>query len=184
MWFIKALSVFAIAALAFTALALAEPKQSATTTVSYTKASKVCGNHTAKGHRWVLKLRGSTNIPKWAKKKHRRALKCAAGPNHRKAMRNQWRKVQRSLLPPNYSLWICIGLHEQPGPGHKGINWSHPGPTYQGGLGIWYGNWDSLKPSGYPADAGQASWRQQMTVANKLMSIYGITAWGSSGNCT
>jgi hypothetical protein len=144
-------------------------------------AASVCGNHTAKGHRWVLNLRGSTAIPKWAKAKHRRAVKCAKGPNHRKAMRNQWRKVERSLLPPNHDLWVRIGRCEQPGPGYMGVNWSHGGPTYQGGLGMWYGNWDALKPAGYPADAGQASWRQQMKVANILAGIYGFSAWGCYG---
>lgn len=182
MWFIKTLSVLAISALAFTALALAEPKQSATGGILAASTAK-CGNHTAQGHRWVLKLRGSSSIPKWAKKKHQKAVQCAASPAHRKAIKNQWERVQRSLLPDNHDLWICIGKHEQPGPGYRGINWSHPGPTYQGGLGIWYGNWDSLKPSGFPSDAGSATWKQQMKVANKLMSIYGITAWGSSGYC-
>jgi hypothetical protein len=43
------------------------------------------------------------------------------------------------------------------------------------------GNWDSLKPAGYPADAGQASWRQQMKVANILAGIYGFSAWGCYG---
>jgi hypothetical protein len=183
MWFIKTLSVLAIVASTFTALALAEPKQSATGGVLAAAPTTKCGNHTAQGHRWVLTLRGSYSIPKWAKRKHRRALHCAASDSHRKSMKNQWRKVKRSILPPNHDLWLCIGKHEQPGPGYKGIYWSHPGPTYQGGLGIWYGNWDSLKPAGYPSDAGQATWRQQMVVANRLMSIYGITAWGSSGNC-
>jgi len=134
--------------------------------------------HTAKRHRWVLNLRGSETIPKWAQEKHGHAVRCAASPGHRQAMQNQWRRVQRSLLPPNHDLWVRIGRCEQPGSGYKGVNWSHPGPTYQGGLGIWYGNWDALKPKGYPADAGQATWRQQMIVANKLAGIYGVSAWG------
>jgi hypothetical protein len=177
MWFIKTLSVLAISALAFTALALAEPKQSATGGALVASTAK-CGNHTAQGHRWVLKLRGSSSIPKWAKRKHKRAVRCAASPAHRKVIRSQWKRVQRSLLPENHDLWIRIGRCEQPGSGYKGVNWSHTGPTYQGGLGMWYGNWTSLKPSGFPSNAGYASWRQQMKVANKLASIYGFSAWG------
>jgi hypothetical protein len=176
MWFIKTLSVLAISALTFTAMALAEPKQSANSSPA---AKSKCGNHTAKGHRWVLKLRGSTSIPKWAKAKHRRALHCAAGDGHRKVMKDRWRKVKKSLKPRNYSRWICIGRHEQPGPGHKGVWWSHSGPTYQGGLGIWYGNWAYYKPKGYPSNAGSATWRQQMHVANIIANKYGFSAWGA-----
>lgn len=81
-------------------------------------------------------------------------------------------------MPKNYSLWIKIGRCEQPGPGYRGIYWSHPGPTYQGGLGFYHGTWDAYKPKGYPADAGQATWRQQMRVANRVAAAVGFTAWG------
>lgn len=81
-------------------------------------------------------------------------------------------------LPANYSTWIRIGRCEQPGKGYRGIYWSHPGPTYQGGLGFFYRTWDYYKPRGYPADAGQATWRQQMRVANRVAASVGFTAWG------
>lgn len=81
-------------------------------------------------------------------------------------------------MPQNYSLWIKIGRCEQPGPGYRGIYWRHPGPTYQGGLGFYYATWDYYKPRGYPSDAGQATWRQQMRVANRVAASVGFTAWG------
>jgi hypothetical protein len=144
-------------------------------------AASVCGNHTAKGHRWVLNLRGSTAIPRWAKVKHRRAVKCAKGPNHRKVMRTRWGKVKRSLKPANHDLWLAIGRCEQPGAGYGGVNWTHPGPTYQGGLGFYYATWDGWKPAGYPADAGSATWRQQMIVAQRVANDVGYSAWGCYG---
>ena len=84
-------------------------------------------------------------------------------------------------LPHNYSTWIAIGRCEQPGrewPG--GIYWSHPGPTYGGGLGIYQGTWQAFKPpvKGFPSTPGQATWRQQMWVANRIYARYGTSAWG------
>lgn len=81
-------------------------------------------------------------------------------------------------LPQNYGLWIKIGRCEQPGKGYRGVYWAHPGPTYQGGLGFFHRTWDYYKPRGYPADAGQATWRQQMRVANRVAADVGFTAWG------
>jgi len=81
-------------------------------------------------------------------------------------------------MPKNWKTWIRIGRCEQPGRGAWGINWTHPGPRYQGGLGFYSGTWDGFKPRGYPADAGQATWRQQMNVANRVAASVGFTAWG------
>ena len=138
--------------------------------------------HSAADHkRWTAKLIGAKTLPKKSKVRHQHFFRCPKGPNHRKAMVARWKRVKASLVPPlpaNHSIWVRIGRCEQPGSGYAGINWSHGGPTYQGGLGIWYGNWDSLKPKGYPADAGQATWRQQMEVANRLAARYGFSAWG------
>lgn len=134
--------------------------------------------HTSKDHRWTLNLVRSYSIPKWAFKKHRHLIKCAAGPGHRAAMKNQWRKVRRSVLPPNHDLWVTIGRCEQPGDGYMGINWAETGPTYQGGLGFFSSSWDGYKPAGYPDNAGHATWRQQMKVANILYRAYGTSPWG------
>ncbi len=147
------------------------------------QASASCGGHdhlhTAESHReWSRQFVGESKIPQGAKAKHRHMLKCAAGPNHRSVMKVRWGKVKRSLLPPNHDLWIAIGRCEQPGPGYMGINWSHTGPTYQGGLGFWYGTWSGYKYPGMPSNAGYATWRQQMKVANRLLSLYGTSPWG------
>lgn len=140
-----------------------------------------CGGEkrTAKQHwSWAKKLRGGYSIPGWAKDKHRFSVICAAGPNHRRVMRLRWKRVKRSILPANHDLFVRIGRCEQPGSGYKGINWSHTGPTYQGGLGFWYGTWTSFKYPGMPSNAGYATWRQQMRVANRLLAVYGTSPWG------
>lgn len=138
--------------------------------------------HTLAGHmKWDDDLWRADDIPDWAVVKHRHYVACAKSPAHREAIKQRWKRIKASLLPENHDLWIRIGRCEQPGDGYMGVNWSFDGATYQGGLGIWAGNWDSLKPRGYPADAGQADWRQQMEVANRLAANYGFGAWGCYG---
>jgi len=85
---------------------------------------------------------------------------------------------KKKRLPRNHDLWIRIGRCEQPGSGYKGIYWSHPGPRYQGGLGFYSGTWAAFKEPHMPANAGRATWRQQMWVANKLYARYGTSPWG------
>ena len=147
-----------------------------------TSSCQLGDRHSFQNHkRWTARLLGAKAIPRKAVRRNSHYVRCPKGPNHRKMMKARWAKVKDSIvepLPDNYSTWIRIGRCEQPGPGHGGVNWSFSGATYQGGLGIWYGNWDSLKPSGYPADAGSATWRQQMEVANRLAAAYGFSAWG------
>jgi len=81
----------------------------------------------------------------------------------------------RPPLPPHHDLWLRVGACEQPGKGYGGINWQHRGPRHEGGLGFYYGSWDAYKPKGYPDNAGDATWRQQMNVANRLWARAG---WG------
>lgn len=87
-------------------------------------------------------------------------------------------KAVTTKMPKNWKTWIRIGRCEQPGSGAWGIRWNHPGPRYQGGLGFYSGTWDSYKPRGYPDNAGQATWRQQMIVANRVAASVGFSAWG------
>lgn len=86
--------------------------------------------------------------------------------------------AKKKRLPKNHDLWIRIGRCEQPGSGYRGVNWSHPGPRYQGGLGFYSGTWAAFKEPGMPSNAGSATWRQQMWVANKLYARYGTSPWG------
>ena len=81
----------------------------------------------------------------------------------------------RPPLPANHDLWLRVAKCEQPGKGYGGVNWKHQGPRYQGGLGFYSGSWDAYKPKGYPDNAGDATWRQQMIVANRLWARAG---WG------
>ena len=87
---------------------------------------------------------------------------------------------EKEAKPKRYKLWIKIGRCEQPGKEKPGnIAWSHPGPRYGGGLGIYQGTWNAFKPKGYPKSPGRASWRQQMEVANRIYRHYGGShPWG------
>lgn len=89
-------------------------------------------------------------------------------------------KAEKKRLPQRYKLWIRIGRCEQPGSQRPGkINWSHPGPRYGGGLGIYVGTWQAFRVKGMPSHAGAASWRQQMWVANRIFNRYGGShPWG------
>lgn len=87
-------------------------------------------------------------------------------------------KPAKKRLPARHDLWIRIGRCEQPGSGYKGIYWSHKGPRYQGGLGFYSGTWAAFKEPHMPSNAGYATWRQQMWVANKLYNRYGTSPWG------
>ena len=78
-------------------------------------------------------------------------------------------------LPANHALWLRVAQCEQPGAGYGGVNWKHHGPRYEGGLGFASSSWDAYKPRGYPDNAGDATWRQQMTTANRLWARAG---WG------
>jgi hypothetical protein len=134
---------------------------------------------TAKDHyTWAKKYKKAKKITKRAARKHKQFVHCAQDKSHARIMIRFWKKVRKRPLPKNHDLWIRIGRCEQPGKGYKGINWSHPGPTYQGGLGFWYGTWNSFKYQSMPANAGSASWRQQMRVANRLLRKYGTSPWG------
>jgi hypothetical protein len=84
-------------------------------------------------------------------------------------------------MPKNWKLWIAMGRCEQPGKGAWGVRWSHTGPTYQGGLGFYYRTWQGWKPKHYPSNAGYATWRQQMNVANRVARDVGFSAWSCWG---
>ena len=136
-------------------------------------------SYNAKSHKvWAEKFRRAYFIPDKAKEKHRHIVMCAVGPNHKTIMKANWKKIKKSILPDNHDLWIKIGICEQPGSGYMGVNWSHTGPTFQGGLGFWYGTWSGFKYPGMPSNAGYATWRQQMKVANRLLAMYGTSPWG------
>ena len=181
MLYLKAVFAVAlsVAAIAVTTGAYADDTSTGPETPKVTLCDGHAHTHTAQSHwKWAKKLVKGYSIPKWAKDKHRHSVQCAAGPNHKKVMKARWAKVKRSILPANHDLWVKIGLCEQPGSGYKGVNWSHTGPTYQGGLGFWYGTWSGYKYPVMPSNAGYATWRQQMKVANRLLAMYGTSPWG------
>lgn len=73
---------------------------------------------------------------------------------------------------------IKIGRCEQPGDGMYGINWSHRGPRYQGGLGLYSATYLDNRPSGAPDNAGDATISQQLAAGRKIYYRYGFGAWG------
>lgn len=89
--------------------------------------------------------------------------------------------AQARPMPANWQLWVKMGRCEQPGSGWRGVNWAHKGPTYQGGLGFYYRTWQGWKLPWYPSNAGYATWRQQMRVANRVARDVGFSAWSCWG---
>ncbi len=59
-----------------------------------------------------------------------------------------------------------------------GGNWAAPGPTWQGGIGIWYGNWAAYGGTQYAPTAGQATREQQILIGMKIQKDHGWQAWG------
>jgi uncharacterized protein YabE (DUF348 family) len=59
-----------------------------------------------------------------------------------------------------------------------GGNWAAPGPTWQGGIGIWYGNWTHYGGTQYAPTAGQATREQQILIGMKIQAEHGWYAWG------
>ena len=65
-----------------------------------------------------------------------------------------------------------------------GTNWQHRGSgpagpnTYQGGLGIWYGNWKAQGGTAFAPSADQATKYEQIIIAMRIQKKYGWGAWG------
>jgi uncharacterized protein YabE (DUF348 family) len=59
-----------------------------------------------------------------------------------------------------------------------GGNWAAQGPTYQGGLGIYYKNWLHYRDKNMPMNAGDATREQQIIVAIRIKNEHGWRAWG------
>ena len=76
--------------------------------------------------------------------------------------------------------WQRVGACET-GYGRRPGQFSWNSGTFQGFVGFYYGTWDAYKPSGYPAEAYQATPRQQMTVAEIVRAAHGYGAWGCGG---
>lgn len=132
--------------------------------------------------RWVRKLYRNPWLSKKARAKHRHKLRCAE-KGDAKPMRKRWKVVKhpvRGVAISTWTTWVRVGRCEQPGPGRWGVWWSHKGGTYSGGLGFYNASWSAFKLRGYPANAGDASWRQQMRTAENLWRSVGW-GWGCSG---
>lgn len=99
-------------------------------------------------------------------------------------------------IVPNYKFFIAIGRCEQPAPADAqrkdgtwpkkyawGINWTHPGPTYPGGLGVFAPLWTEkgIEGTDLAPTIPQATPIEQMIHAQRIIDRYGIYAWGCTG---
>ena len=82
--------------------------------------------------------------------------------------------------------WQRIGACET-GYGRRPGNWRHSNSSYEGAFGFAKSSWDSFKyradpkAGPYPADAWQATPRQQYEVALAIYRAYGFSGWGCRG---
>lgn len=74
--------------------------------------------------------------------------------------------------------WIAVGRCEQPGAGWMGVAWDTTSSTFSGGLGFYNGTWTSWGGGEFAPNAGLATPRQQMIVAERVMGSVGRGAWG------
>ncbi len=59
-----------------------------------------------------------------------------------------------------------------------GGNWRAQGPTYQGGLGIYFQTWKGFGGRDFANNAGDATREEQIIVAERIRAKYGFRAWG------
>jgi hypothetical protein len=89
----------------------------------------------------------------------------------------------RSWLPAK---WARIGACET-GYGRRPGNWRHANSSYEGAFGFAKSSWDAFKyradpmAGPYPADAWQATPRQQYEVALAIYRRFGFSGWGCRG---
>ena len=57
-------------------------------------------------------------------------------------------------------------------------NWKAPGPEWQGGLGIYFQNWNHYGGLAFAPTAGQATKYEQIIVAERIREEHGWHAWG------
>ena len=78
---------------------------------------------------------------------------------------------------PDWRGFVRLGRCEQPGNGKYGVNWSHQGPTWGGGLGIYKTSWN-IANSPYKRWSG--SMVETILVADAIRDRYSIkSAWGA-----
>lgn len=89
----------------------------------------------------------------------------------------------QSWLPDK---WARIGACET-GYGRRPGNWQHSNSSYEGAFGFAKSTWDQFKyradpkAGPYPADAWQATPRQQYEVALAVYRMFGFSGWGCRG---
>lgn len=83
-----------------------------------------------------------------------------------------------ALRVPDWQGFVRLGRCEQPGYSKygDGVAWSHQGPTWGGGLGIYKTSWN-IANSPYRLWSG-SKW-ETILVADAIRDAVGITAWGA-----
>lgn len=111
--------------------------------------------------------------------------------------------METAVLPANWEFFIAIGRCEQPASIDKqikppskrnpwgvwekgyeyGIYWTHPGPTWPGGLGVYAPLWteDGIVGTDLALSIPEAAPVEQMIHAQRIIDKYGPYAWGCTG---
>ena len=105
------------------------------------------------------------------------AYKKQVARNHMKFPPNPTLREVKARVPDWYG-FVRLGRCEQPGHSKygDGVNWSHSGPTWGGGLGIYRSTW-YMAHSPYPLWSGDRN--ETILVADAIRDQVGITAWGA-----
>jgi hypothetical protein len=78
---------------------------------------------------------------------------------------------------PDWYNFVKLGRCEQPSASEiHGVAWSHQGPTWGGGLGIYKSTWYMAKS---PYRLWSGSYIETILVADAIRDQVGITAWGA-----
>ena len=107
-----------------------------------------------------------------------RFWRAKAAANRRRYQEWAYQYDWRSWMPDK---WQRIGACET-GYGKRPGDFHWNSGTYQGFVGFYYGTWDAYKPRGFPAEAYQATPRQQWIVAERVRATVGYGAWGCGGS--
>ena len=94
---------------------------------------------------------------------------------HQKFPKNPTMQEMKKRVP-DWKKFINLGRCEQPGSEKYGVAWSHQGPTYGGGLGIYKHTWYA---AGTPYRLWSGSIPETILVADAVRDRFGITAWGA-----
>ena len=90
-----------------------------------------------------------------------------------------WAQARQYVGESDWRTIRYIARCEQPGPERPwGVRWSHPGPQYVGGLGMWKGTAAIAAGATGTPIAQKATPAQQVLQAHYIGHRFGWNAWG------